>query len=113
MANLKEHGLNISISTLGAMIPILAFMWIFVKPTLMESISTALADEFDDQIEEQTLPMQRAFKVLLRTDITELRKEVARMKTHEDDEDWDEGDAEDLAELEIEYEALRDAYNEL
>ena len=113
MTDLKEHGVTISISTVAALIPIMTILWFVGKPLLVSQISTALADEFEETIDEKQMPVQSAFKALLRSEITKLRKEIAALETHEHDDDWDEDDAEYLAELEIELEALQEAWAEL
>jgi hypothetical protein len=110
---IREHGINVSLSTvlsIGALVP---RFWFVAKPILVAQISTAMASEFEEAIEAKQQPVQDAFKVLLRTEITKLRKEIAKLRTHEGDEDWTENDAEYLAELRIELEALQEAYAEL
>jgi uncharacterized protein YlxW (UPF0749 family) len=110
---LKEHGLNVSLSTVATIAALVPMFWFIAKPILISQISTAMADEFENTIDEKQEPVQNAFKVLLLSEITKLRKEIAKLRTHEGDDDWTEDDAEYLAELTIELEALRDAYNEL
>lgn len=110
---IKEHGINVSVSTVLTMASVVPVLWFIGKPILVEQISTAMADEFEQTIDRKQAPVQSAFKVLLRSEITKLRKEIARLRTHEGDPDWDEDDAAYLAELKIELEALQEAYQEL
>ena len=110
---LKEHGLNVSLSTVATIAALVPMFWFIAKPILISQISTAMADEFEETIESKQAPVENAFKALLRSEITKLRKEIARLRTHEGGDDWTEDDAEYLAELMIELEALREAYDEL
>ena len=107
--SLKQHGINISLSTVATLIPVLAFLWLFIQPALVD----AVADDLDEMIETKQAPVEAAFKALLRSEINEIKKQIARMKVHEGDEDWTEEDDEFLAELRIELEAMQEAYNEL
>ena len=109
----KEHGLNVSLSTVATIAALVPMFWFIAKPILIGQISSAMASEIEDAIEEKQAPVENAFKALLRSEITKLRKEIAKLRTHEHDENWSEDDAEYLAELTIELEALRDAYDEL
>jgi hypothetical protein len=114
VADLKQHGFQVSVSTVMTLAAVVPVLWFIGKPLLIEQISTAMASEFNDAIDEKQAPVQNAFKVLLQTEITKLRKEIAAMKYRQrNGEDWDGADAEYLAELEIELEALQEAYAEL
>ena len=107
--DLKQHGINVSLSTVATLIPVLAFLWLFIQPALVD----AVADDLDEMIVAKQAPVQSAFKTLLRSEINALKKEIARLEIHEGDEDWTEEDAELLTELEIELEAMQEAYDEL
>lgn len=109
MSSLKQHGINISLSTVATLIPVLAFLWLFIQPALVD----AVADDLDAMIETKQAPVQTAFKTLLRAEINDLKKQIARLEVHSGDEDWTEEDAEFLAELRIELEAMQEAYAEL
>ena len=113
MTDLKDRTIHVSISTILTLIPVVTAVWFVGKPILVSQISDAMGAEFEETIEEKTAPVENAFKALLRSEITKLRKEIAKLRTHEGDEDWTEDDAEYLAELRIELEALQEAYNEL
>jgi len=115
MASAKEHGINISLSTVATLIPVLALVWFFVQPALVSSVSTAVAGEFDDQIRQQTAPIQGAFKVIIKGDIDKIKRMIARLEYEEEHhaEDWSADDADHLADLKIELEALEDADKEL
>ncbi len=112
--NIKAHGINVSLSTVATIVALVPAFWFIGKPILVAQISTAMAAEFEDVIETKQAPVENAFRVLLQTEITKLRKEIAALRYRQrNGEDWDELDAEYLAELEIELEALQQAYEEL
>jgi hypothetical protein len=113
MSELKKHGINISLSTVATLVPVLTVVWFIVQPALISSVSTAVAADLDEQITNKQAPVQSAFKVLLKTEIAKLRKEIARLEHYKDDSGWTEDDAEYLAELKIELDALKEAYQEL
>lgn len=111
MSELKRHGINISISTIATLIPVLAFLWLFIQPALVD----AVADDLDEMIEAKQAPVQSAFKALLNSEINKVKKEIAGLKfirDHHADE-WTEDDADYLADLEIELLALQEAKAEL
>lgn len=109
MSDLKQHGINISISTIATLIPVLGFLWLFIQPALVD----AVASDLDEVIEAKQAPVQSAFKALLSSEIAKLRKEIARLEHYQNDPNWNEDDAEYLAELKIELDALKEAYQEL
>ena len=61
--DLKDHGMNISISTVATLIPVLAGVWFVMQPLMVTQISAAMGQELEDQIEEKTKPIQSAFRV--------------------------------------------------
>jgi mono/diheme cytochrome c family protein len=109
MPTAKTHGLNVSLSTIATLVAIIPAFWFVGKPAIVES----MASEIEEVAEQKQAPMKNAFKVLLQAEITSLRKEIAKLETHQGDEDWAEDDAEYLAELEMELEALKEAKAEL
>ena len=90
-------------------------LWLFAKPALVESISAAVADDFDDQIEEHAEPIQGAFRVILLSDINRLKRNIAKLEFKEDHKPdlWTAGDADRLADYLIELAAFQEAYSEL
>ena len=115
MDDLKKHGIGASLSTLISLFTVLGVLWLFAKPLLMVEISTALADAFDEQIEDQTAPIQSAFKVLLLSDINQLKREITLLEFREEHESetWTGDHAELLNDKLISLEALEEAYDEL
>jgi len=115
MSALKEHGINVSLSTVATLIPVLAAVWFVIRPALVESVSDAVAEDVQDQIEDQAEPLQNAFKIILKKDIDRLKKSIALLEfreSHQPDS-WLAEHAEVLAENKIELEALSAAYAEL
>jgi len=115
MADLKEHGKNISISSVVSMVTLGGLFWMFAQPAMVAQISTAMADDIDRAIEEKTRPIQGAFKVLLLSDINRLKRSIARLehKRSDEDADYTENDAVRLADYKIELDAYDEAYDDL
>ena len=102
----KEHGINIGVNQLVTYATLVPILWFVAQPLLLD----AMAEDIKDIVAQQAEPLQDAFAVLLLRDINSLRKEIAALKFRQrNDEEWDADDAEDLANLEIEIEALREA----
>jgi len=111
----KYHGFNISVSTVATLIPVFALGWLFVKPALLVSISEAVADDVNEQVEQEIAPLNAAFKILLRIDIYELTKAIARLENKREfhPETWSDDDSEALANYKIKLSALEEAEEEL
>jgi len=115
MSALKEHGINISLSTVATLIPVLAAVWFVIRPALVESISDAVAEDFEEQIEDQAEPLQNAFKLILKKDIDRLTKSIALLEFREEHqpESWLVEHAEVLSDNKIELETMKAAYDAL
>ncbi len=113
MPDIKDHAVSVSINSFLSIASAVGIVWFFVQPVLISQVGAALGEEIDDKIDEQQRPIENAFASLLQSEITKLRIQIARMETHVNDEDWSEEDAELLATLHIELEALQQALNEL
>ena len=106
----KEISVSTFFSSIASLAVVIPVLWYVGKPLLSE----ALAEDFKQIAQEQAQPIKSAFSVLLTRDINSLRKEIAALKFRQrQDEDWVQEDAEYLADLEIELEALREAKKEL
>jgi len=106
----REISVSTIFSTIASLAVVIPILWYVGKPLLSE----ALAEDFKDIAQEQAQPIKSAFSVLLTRDINSLRKEIAALKFRQrQDTDWTEDDAEYLADLEIELEALREAKEKL
>jgi hypothetical protein len=113
MTDITDKAIHFSINSLISVASAVGIVWFIVQPVLISQIGDALGSEIDDKIQDQQRPIENAFASLLKSEITKLRIQIARMETHIGDEDWTEDDAELLASLHIELEALLSALEEL
>ncbi len=113
MADLADKAVHMSVNSVISIASAVGIVWFFVQPLLISQVGEALGSEIDSKIEEQQRPIENAFSSLLKSEITKLKIQIARMETHVNDEDWTEEDAELLAMLHIEVEALEEALEEL
>ena len=115
MKDLKDAGVNISISSFLSIASAVGVVWFFIQPVLISQVGDALGQEMDNKIKEQQRPIESAFKALLLADINRLKKSIALLEYREqhDPEGWEPQHAELLAEHKIELEALQEAYSEL
>jgi hypothetical protein len=107
----KDFSLHTLASTVGSLAVLVPVLWFIGKPL----IADALAEEFKETVQQELSPLEGSFKVLLDRDISALRKEIAQMRFRQraGGDQWTRDDAEYLAELEIELEALKEARAEL
>lgn len=106
----REISVSTIFSTVASLAVVIPVLWYVGKPLLSE----ALAEDFKDIAQQQAQPIKSAFSVLLTRDINSLRKEIAALKFRQrQDDDWTADDAEYLADLEIELEALKEAKEKL
>ena len=107
----KEQGVQISIATLAAWIPVIPVLWFVVKPILVTAVSTAMASDIQGQIKQEVAPINSAFSILIKRDIKLLRKEIAGMEWRRDNDrsNWTATDADDLVDLKIDLEAAKAA----
>jgi hypothetical protein len=106
----REISISTIFSTIASLAVVTPVLWYLGKPL----ISEALAEDFKDIAQQQAAPIKSAFSVLLTRDINSLRKEIAALKFRQrQDTDWTADDAEYLADLEIELEALKEAKEKL
>lgn len=115
MSTVKERGINVTLSTITALLAIIPAAWFVGKPLLVGSISEAIADDVETEVEEQIAPVQTAFKVIILNDINLLKKNIAQYEFEEEHEpdSWTEEDARKLAEAKITLAAFEEAYREL
>ena len=106
----KSISLSTLASTVSSLVVLVPVLWFIGKPL----ITDALADDMKQVVQTESVPIKGAFTVLLDRDINALRKEIAALKFRQrQGTDWTADDAEYLADLEIEIEALREAKEEL
>lgn len=103
---LKERGIRIGINQLVTYLTLIPIFWFVLQPLLVK----AMAEDIKEIVAEQTEPINNAFVALLQRDINATRKEIAALKFRErSDDEWNEDDAEYLADLEIQLDALEEA----
>jgi len=106
----KSISLSTLASTVSSLVVLVPVLWFIGKPLITE----ALADDMKQVVQTESVPIKGAFTVLLDRDINKLRKEIAALRFRQrQGQDWTAEDAEYLADLEIEIEALREAKEEL
>ncbi len=110
MADTKSISLSTVASTVSSLVVLVPVLWFVGKPI----IADALAEDFKQVAQQEAAPIKSAFSVLLTRDINNLRREIAALKFRQrTEENWEAEDAEYLAELEIEFESLKEAKAEL
>jgi len=102
----KERGIRIGINQLVTYVTLIPVFWFILQPLLI----TAMASDIKQIVAEQNEPINNAFVALLQRDINATRKEIAALRFRERTDDaWSEDDAEYLADLEIQLDALEEA----
>lgn len=110
----KDHAYRMSLSGILSAAAVISILWIFAEPIIIESVSSAMAAEINDAVKHQVAPINNAFIALLRRDINKVRKDIAALKYRQGRSDnWTETNAAFLADLEIEFEALKEAMKAL
>jgi hypothetical protein len=106
----REQGVRIGINQAITYTTLVPILWFIGQPILVN----ALADDIKIAVQEQVAPMNAAFVALLQRDINGVRKSIAMLKFRQyQEDDWTSDDARELAELDIELEALREAMSAL
>ncbi len=114
MSNFQEQSKVIGVQTLVTWIPLVPILWFVVQPILVTSVSEAMAEDIQDTVKQSVEPVNNAFQVLLMLNINEIRKEIAGLQFRQRTGDnWTAEDADSLADLNIELEALQDALETL
>ena len=112
--SIKDNGITISIATVATWITLLPLLWFIGKPVLVAAVSEALAGEIQEEVKAGVAPIGDAFQVLLRLEISHLRKEIAALEFRQrNGDDWTAADAEVLVETELELEAMHQALTSL
>ncbi len=106
----KEMTISSVVSTVSSLIVLLPATWFVVKPFIADS----LAEDIKQVVQEESEPIKGAFTILLDLDINNTRREIAALEFRQrQGDDWTAEDAQDLAELKIELDALQAAREEL
>lgn len=110
---IKEHCVNISIATIATWISLVPLLWFVGKPIIVSSLSAAMADDIQQTVQSQMAPMNGAFVALIQRDINKVKKDIAGLRFRQTHADWSAADADYLADLEIELDALKQAFEAL
>ncbi len=115
MALTKTQGVSISVATLLTWIPLIPVLWFVARPIVADAVAAELQESFEQKIEQETAPIQNAFRVLILRDIANLRRLIADREFVRDNQPdlWEADDAEDLVNLKLELESLQKALREL
>lgn len=110
MATVKERGIRIGINQLVTYATLVPIFWFIGQPILVE----ALAEDIQNLVADQVAPINNAFVALLQRDINATKKEMAALRFLErQGTEWTQVDAEYLADLEIQLDALEEAKSAL
>lgn len=111
----KRRGVNISISSLVTVLPILGVVWFLIEPRVVIAVTTLVKADVSVQVSDQIKPLNAAFKAIIQNDIDRTRRQIAELKNIRQfhPEDWTDKDSSELAQLEIELDNLKLAIKEL
>lgn len=105
-STVKEQGIRIGVNQLVTYATLIPIFWFILQPLLVN----AMTEDIKGIVADQTEPINNAFVALLQRDINETRKEIAALRFRQrNDDDWSEDDADYLADLEIQLDALEEA----
>lgn len=106
----REITVSSVVSTVSSLIVLLPATWFVVKPFIADS----LAEDIKQVVQDESEPIKGAFTILLELDINNTRREIAALEFRQrQGDDWTAQDAQDLASLKIELDALQAAREEL
>jgi len=111
----KEERKSIGLSALASVVAMCAVLgpvsWYVVKPLLVASVSTAMAEDLDETIDNKLMPLNAGFKAILQSNINGIRRQIAALEYHREqfEDDWTAVDAQQLAQLYIDLDAQQSA----
>lgn len=102
----KERGIRIGVNQIVTYATLVPIFWFVAQPILVD----ALAEDIQKTVATEVAPINNAFVALLQRDINATKKDIAALKFRQRQvTDWTSEDAVDLADLEIQLEALEEA----
>ncbi len=115
MTDLKDKGVEISISSIATMIPVGIFLWFVIQPIMLSDLSKAMADDLKVQMDAHAEPVQNAFKLIIKGNINKLKRSIAALEYSRDADPqaWTAARNQILVDNEIELESLEEAYDAL
>lgn len=109
-AEVKEAGIRIGVNQIITYAGLVPIFWFIIQPILVSALAEEMQQSIEQTVAKQVDPINSAFVALLQRDINATKKEIAALKFRQrQDEDWTVGDAEYLADLEIQLAALEEA----
>jgi hypothetical protein len=115
MTDLKDRGINISISSFLSIASAVGVLWFFIQPVMVSQVSDAIKADIQSQIENEQRPMTNAFKAIIQNSINVNKRAIAKLEYDRDHapDTWSAERARILADRYLEVQALERAYNEL
>jgi hypothetical protein len=107
---IKERGIRIGVNQIVTYATLVPIFWFIAQPILVDALAEEMQESIKQTVSAEVAPINNAFVALLQRDINATRKDIAALKFRErQDEDWTVDDAEYLADLEIQLDALEEA----
>ncbi len=109
-AEVKEAGIRIGVNQIITYAGLVPIFWFIIQPVLVDALAEEMQESIKQTVATEVSPINNAFVALLQRDINSTRKEIAALKFRQrNDEEWEVEDAEYLADLEIQLDALEEA----
>jgi hypothetical protein len=109
-AEVKEAGIRIGVNQIITYAGLVPIFWFILQPILVDALAEEMQESIKETVASQVDPINSAFVALLQRDINATKKDIAALEFRQrQDEDWTVGDAEYLADLEIQLAALEEA----
>ncbi len=109
-AEVKEAGIRIGVNQIITYAGLVPIFWFIIQPVLVDALAEEMQESIKQTVATEVAPINNAFVALLQRDINATRKEIAALEFRQrQDEDWTVEDAEYLADMEIQVDALEEA----
>lgn len=115
-AEVKEAGIRIGVNQLVTYASLVPIFWFILQPILVDALAEEMQQTIKQTVASQVQPINVAFVALLQREINSTRKDMAGLRFRRDNppvDDWTQDDAEYLADLEIQLDALEEAKDAL
>jgi len=110
-ADLKERGIRIGINQIVTYATLVPIFWFIAQPIIVDALAEDIKSVVQTEVSNEVTPINNAFVALLQRDINRTKREIADLEYDRDNdgENWTRADAEELADKEIELDALEEA----
>lgn len=113
-AEVKEAAGRIGVNQIVTYAGLVPIFWFILQPILVDALAEEMQETIKQTVASQVDPINNAFVALLQRDINATKKEMAALRFRQrQGDDWTVDDAEYLADLEIQLDALEMAKAEL